>query len=100
MSLSNSDNANKRRASLVLLTGPVRQSTNERVVQLAITVVDQARTDRNPLVTKAVSWLLRALTVNHPEMVAEYLDRHFSDLAPLVLRETRTKLRTGTKSGK
>jgi 3-methyladenine DNA glycosylase AlkD len=99
-SLSRSDNANKRRASLVLLTRPVRQSSDERLVQLALTVVDQAQADRDPLVTKAVSWLLRALTVNHPDLVAQYLDRHLSDLAPLVVRETRTKLKTGTKSGK
>jgi 3-methyladenine DNA glycosylase AlkD len=100
VSLSKSDNANKRRASLVLLTGPVRQSSDERLVHLALRVVDQARSDRDPLVTKAVSWLLRALTEKHPEMVADYLDRHAVDLAPLVVRETRTKLRTGTKSGR
>lgn len=100
VTLSTSDNANKRRASLVLLTGPVRRSSDERLAQLAITTVDTARPDRDPLVTKAVSWLLRDLVANHRLIVAEYLDRHASELAPLVVRETRTKLRTGTKSGR
>lgn len=98
--LSKSENVNKRRASLVLLTGPVGHSSDARLVKLAITVVDQVRADRNPLITKAVSWLLRALTRNHSKAVSEYLARHASDLAPIALRETRTKLNTGTKTGR
>lgn len=100
LELSQSANANKRRAALVLLTAPVRQSSDERLLQVAIRVIDQLRADRDALITKAVSWLLRALTVNHADAVVDYLARRGSELAPVALRETRTKLRTGTKSGK
>jgi 3-methyladenine DNA glycosylase AlkD len=98
--LSKSDNTSCRRGALVLLTAPVRQSTDKRLHELAIRVLDQVRTDRSALITKAVSWLLRSLTENHSKAVIDYLDRFQSDLAPVALRETRIKLRTGTKSGK
>jgi 3-methyladenine DNA glycosylase AlkD len=100
LAMSKSDNANKRRASLVLLTGPVHQSNDDRLLKTALRVLDQVIADRDPLVTKAVSWLLRALSGNHPEAVVAYLARHGADLAPVALRETRTKLKTGTKSGR
>jgi 3-methyladenine DNA glycosylase AlkD len=98
--LSNSPNPNKRRASLVLLTKAVGHSEDPRLRGAALEVLDRALADRDPLVTKAVSWLLRALTRHHRQVVADYLDRHGADLAPVALRETRTKLKTGTKSGR
>ncbi len=84
----------------MLLTGPVRQLSDDRLLELAIAVIDRASGERDPLVTKAVSWLLRALTTHHAETVAGYLDRRAADLTPLALRETRSKLATGTKRGR
>src|SRR5690606_10410674 len=51
--------------------------------------------DRDPMVVKAMSWALRALAVPDPTAVSAFLERHGERLAPLVLREVRSKLETG-----
>ena len=97
--LSTSPNANKRRASLVLLTGPVRHSSDERLARLAFDTVDRLAPERAILITKAVSWLLRSLVPRHREAVIAYLQVAES-LPANARRETRTLIETGTKSGR
>jgi 3-methyladenine DNA glycosylase AlkD len=95
-----SDIVSQRRGALVLLTGPVGRSDDARLAALAFEVVDRLAADRDPLVTKAVSWLLRSLTKRHAGDVAGYLAANEQRLPAVAVRETRTKLRTGTKSGR
>jgi 3-methyladenine DNA glycosylase AlkD len=97
--LAESDNVNQRRASLVLLTAPVKQSKDSRLVDLAVIALDKAKSERAVLITKAVSWLLRTLVENHAIVVRDYLDANESVLPAIAIRETRVKLRTGTKRG-
>ncbi|MGO9198600.1 MAG: DNA alkylation repair protein [Acidimicrobiales bacterium] len=97
--LSKSRNVNQRRASLVLLTGPVRHSSDRRLLKLALKVIGEAAADRDVLMSKAVSWLLRSLVDHHKDIVASYVDDNEEALAPGAVRETRVKLRTGTKRG-
>lgn len=97
--LSQSDDMNKRRASLVLLVGPVHYVDDARFSDLAFAVVERLKGERAILITKAVSWLLRALVDRHHEAVAVYVDANASSLPAIAVRETRTKLATGTKSG-
>ncbi|MBS0384945.1 MAG: DNA alkylation repair protein [Proteobacteria bacterium] len=98
--LSRDANINKRRASLVLLTGPVRYSGDARLSALAFALVGRLRSERDILITKAVSWLLRNLTLRHEGEVAAYLEANEAKLPRVAVRETLRKLRTGTKSGK
>lgn len=98
--LSESGNINQRRAALVLLTGPVTHSDDARLSDLAFTVIDRLAPERPILITKAVSWLLRCLVKTHREDVVVYLDRKAGDLPAIAVRETRTLLATGTKSGR
>ncbi len=98
--LSGDANINKRRAALVLLTGPVHYSTDARLSELAFETVDALSHERAILITKAVSWLLRSLADNHATAVAEYIEREQSRLPAIALRETRVKLMTGTKRGR
>jgi 3-methyladenine DNA glycosylase AlkD len=98
--LSQSDDINQRRASLVLLTSPVRHSADGRLVDLALIVLDKAKSERAVLISKAVSWLLRALVENHHDVVSHYLETNESTLPAIAKRETRVKLRTGTKRGR
>jgi 3-methyladenine DNA glycosylase AlkD len=98
--LSRDPNVNKRRASLVLLTGPVHYSDDARLSELAFATVDTLSAERDPLITKAVSWLLRSLIENHRTAVVHYLDEHEPTLPRIAVRETRVKLETGTKSGR
>jgi len=98
--LAGDPNINKRRAALVLLATPTRTSDDPRFSDLAFTVIRRLMAERHILITKAVSWLLRSMAAQRAEAVAAFLDANAAALPAIALRETRTKLRTGTKSGR
>jgi len=93
-------NINKRRASLVLLNAPVRYSDKARYADLAFATIEALKAERPVLITKAVSWLLRSLTLRHRSGVSAYLEANAASLPAIAVRETRVKLATGTKSGR
>lgn len=95
--LSKDKNINKRRASLVLLVKPVRYSMDQRLMILAFENISRLECEREILITKAVSWLLRSLTALHPKEVRVYLHEHASTLPKIAIRETIRKLNTGRK---
>jgi 3-methyladenine DNA glycosylase AlkD len=99
VSFSKSDNVHKRRASLVLLTRPLRESADPRLARLAFANLGRLKTEKDILVAKAVSWLLRALIKYHREEVETYLRDNADSLPKIALRETRNKLTSGRKSG-
>jgi len=96
--LVSDENVSKKRASLVLLTKPVRDSEDLRLAETAFSNVDKLKKERNILVTKAISWLLRDLIKHHREMVEKYLVRNQDVLPKIAMRETKTKLLTGRKT--
>ncbi|HVN01823.1 MAG TPA: DNA alkylation repair protein [Caulobacteraceae bacterium] len=98
--LSGDPNINRRRAALVLLTAPTRTSDDLRFRDLGFAVIERLKGERAILITKAVSWLLRSMAMRHAEAVAAYLDAESATLPAIAVRETRTKLLTGTKSGR
>ena len=100
VSFSKSDNIHKRRASLVLLTRPLRESADPRLARLAFANLDRLKAEKDILVTKAVSWLLRALIKYHREEVETYLKDNADSLPKIALEETRNKLTSGRKSGR
>jgi len=71
--LNNSNKVNKRRASLVLLTKPVRDSWDKRFSSLAIQNIENIKHEKDILITKAISWLLREMTKNHKTLIGNYL---------------------------
>lgn len=98
--LAGDANINKRRAAMVLLNAPVRSSNDPRFRDLALQVIDRLKDERDILITKAVSWLLRSMTGPHRAAVEQYLAREADRLPKVAVRETRIKLDTGTKSGR
>lgn len=54
--------------------------------------------DRDPMVTKALSWALRELAKRDARAVREYLSSRKDVLPALVLREVGNKLKTGLKN--
>jgi 3-methyladenine DNA glycosylase AlkD len=54
--------------------------------------------DRDGMIVKAMSWALRALSAHDREAVQGFIELHRSALAPRVVREVGTKLRTGLKN--
>jgi 3-methyladenine DNA glycosylase AlkD len=98
--LAGDPNINKRRAAMVLLNAPVRTSSDVRFRDLALEVIDRLKGERDILITKAVSWLLRSMVGRHRQAVVDALERGAAVLPAVALRETRAKLETGVKSGR
>ena len=65
-----------------------------RTVALCTMVVE----DRDEMVVKALSWALRELGKREPDVVEQFIEAREESLAPRVVREVRTKLRSGIKS--
>lgn len=92
-----SSNIHKRRASLVLLARPIRESADERLAELALANIERLKGEKGVLITKAISWLLRDLVKHHKEQVVGYLEANADSLPRIAVRETRRKLLTGKK---
>lgn len=95
--LSKDANINKRRASLVLFCSPIGRVRDDRIAEVAFTVIDRLRSEKEVLITKAVSWVLRTMIKNYREAVVAYLRANADALPKIAVRETRAKLETGRK---
>lgn len=95
--LARDKNVNKRRAALVFLSGPVRYSRDERLSALAFDVIERLKSEREIIITKAVSWLLRSMVTNHKKAVADYIAKNRGALPAIAVRETMRKIKTGRK---
>ena len=96
-SLADDANVNKRRAALVLLTAPISQSDDKRILELSLRLIDRLKDDKDKRITKAISWLLRKGIKLHREAIAAYLEANAPALPAIAVRETRKKLATGKK---
>ena len=94
---SRSKSVSKKRASLVLLTKPVRDTNDERLQKLAIRTIDQLKHESDPLITKAISWLLREMTLHHKNIVRSYLRENTDVLPSFIRREVERKISTGKR---
>ena len=90
-------NINKRRASLVLLTKPLRQSNDLRLSKLAFENIENLNGEKEILITKAVSWALRSLITFHKDEVLIYLENNKDSLPKIAYREALSKALTGKK---
>ncbi|HKN01071.1 MAG TPA: DNA alkylation repair protein [Candidatus Binataceae bacterium] len=95
--LSLDKNINKRRAALVFLTAPLRYSKDKRVAALGFEVVEVLKPERDIMITKAVSWILRSMVRHHKRAVANYIKETRDSLPAIAVRETTRKIATGQK---
>lgn len=95
---SKSDLISLRRASLVLQTRSNREIKDSRMRQLAFETIDLLKHEKDILITKAVSWLLRSLTFQDKEEVRRYLLSNENTLPRIAFRETMKKIETGKKT--
>jgi len=86
-----------RRASLVLQTKPVKEIDDVKLRRLAFLTIDKLKGEKAVLITKAISWLLRNLTVQNKEEIRNYLLMNESTLPCIAFRETMKKIETGRK---
>lgn len=90
-------NIHKRRASLVLLTLPLRDSSDMKFIKLALKNIDKLKSEKDILIIKAISWVLRSMIKFHPDIVRDYLEKNKNTLPRIAVREVSTKLLTGKK---
>ena len=95
---SEDKNVHKRRASLVLLTKAVRQSSDKKLSKLALVNIERLKGEKDVLITKAVSWLLRSLVKDNQSLIKGYLKENKNSLPKIAVRETENKIKTGKKS--
>jgi 3-methyladenine DNA glycosylase AlkD len=96
---SKSKNINKRRASLVLLCSPMRKAADDRLATMAFANMDKLKHEKEILITKAISWLLRNMVKHHRKEVADYVKANQESLPKIAFRETKKVLDTGKKTG-
>jgi 3-methyladenine DNA glycosylase AlkD len=96
--LSRDPHIQKRRASLVLLCSPLRKNADRRLLDQALKNVDRLGVEKKVLITKAVSWVLRSAAVHFPREVKKFVTLNESKLPRIAVRETLTKIDTGTKN--
>jgi len=97
---SKDPNINKRRAALVSLCSPVSEVSDEKLGVLALSLIDRLKSEKDIMITKAVSWLLRSMIRHYRTAVKNYINENKDSLPKIAVRETMIKLTTGTKSGK
>lgn len=95
--LSRDKNINKRRAALVFLTAPLRRSNDRRLAALAFETIGQLKSEKDKMITKAVSWLLRSMVPHHKRAVSDYIKENRQSLPAIAVRETARKIATGRK---
>ncbi len=95
--LSTSHKIQLRRASLVLLVKPLRESSSPELAELACATVDQLKKEKDSLITKAISWTLRSMVLLHTAHLTSYLKTNSSSLPKIAVREVTRKLATGKK---
>jgi 3-methyladenine DNA glycosylase AlkD len=89
-----------RRVGLVGCIGTARRPDAGRWWPQVRGIVLRCAADRESGIPKAISWVLREHVRNTASEVAAFLEGHADDLPAIAVRETRNKLRTGTKSGR
>ncbi len=95
---SKSNNIHKRRASLVLLCSPLRKSDDARLALLAFQNIDRLKGEKEILITKAISWVLRNMVKHQRAAVVQFMKEEASGLPAIAVRETRRVLETGRKT--
>jgi len=97
LKFSRNENIQLRRASLVLQCRPSRSSVDPKLRRIAFETIGRLKGEKEVLITKAVSWLLRSLAVKNGPEVLQYLQANQESLPKIAYRETMKKIETGKK---
>lgn len=95
---SKSDAIEKRRASLVLCCVALRKERDERILKVALQNIQRLKSEKDVLITKAISWVLRNAIKHHKTEVKNFLEQYEDSLPRIAVRETWVKLKTGRKT--
>lgn len=98
LKISKDSNINKRRASLVLFCSPLSRIKDDAIGEVALDVVTKLRAEKEVMITKAISWVLRSMIKYYRDKVSTYVDKNMNALPRIAVRETLVKLDTGRKT--
>lgn len=98
LALSKSKQIEKRRASLVLLVSPLLKTRHEHLLKIALQNINLLKSEKEVMITKAISWLLRSAIKFHKAEIAEFIQAQEETLPRIAVRETLVKLKTGKKT--
>ncbi|HNP76344.1 MAG TPA: DNA alkylation repair protein [Cyclobacteriaceae bacterium] len=93
-----SKDIHQRRASIVLLCSPIRHDNNPEMFQVMIANIERLKHEKEILITKAISWVLRSAVTHHEQAVKRYVLANKDTLPKIAVRETLVKIKTGTKT--
>jgi len=93
-----SKDIHKRRASIVLLCSPIRHDDNPEMFEMMITNIEKLKLEKEILITKAISWVLRSAVTHHKQAVKRYVLANKDTLPKIAVRETLVKIETGIKN--
>lgn len=96
-SFAKSKNINKRRASIVFLCSPLGQSNDPRLADIALANIDSLKHEKEIIITRAISWVLRSMDRHHRKTLESYLKKNEKSLPAIAVRETKIKLKHGKK---
>ena len=88
----------KRRASLVLLCSPLSKVKDEKLIEIAFDNINHLKEEKEILITKAISWLLRSEVKHYKNEVQNFVTLNADSLPKIAVRETMVKLKTGKKT--
>jgi 3-methyladenine DNA glycosylase AlkD len=95
---SKSKNINKRRASIVFLCSPLSQFDDKELADLAFANIERLKSEKEIIITRAISWVLRSMVKHHRKALEKYLKENEKSLPSIAVRETKIKLKTGKKT--
>lgn len=95
---STSKNIQKRRASLVLMCHCIGRERNEEMLALAFKNIKLLKSEKEVLITKAISWLLRSMVKTYKKEAAAFVHENKSALPAIAVRETLMKIKFGKKN--
>lgn len=99
LKFSKSKNIHLRRASIVLLCSPLRKSNEPELATVAFENIHRLKHEKEVLITKAISWVLRSMVKHHRKALEKFLKEE-TELPAIALRETQRVLKTGRKNSK
>jgi 3-methyladenine DNA glycosylase AlkD len=95
---SKSDRIEKRRASLVFCCRPLSKQRDEHLLKATFQNIKRLQPEKDVLITKAISWVLRSAIPYHKAEVKEFVNKNLNTLPKIAVRETLVKLETGRKT--
>ena len=84
----------------MLLCKPLTRSDDKGLQVLAFQLIEYLKSEKEILITKAISWILRSMVKLHRNELKKYLTKNKQTLPAIAVRETFAKIKTGKKTNR